>query len=96
MTLSGFAPPITRELVVDRALPLDRLHDAIVAAFGWTRADRHVFLDADDLPPGIVFDDSSEVDLHDFERRRDNGRAPKLSSRRRCSVSSPAPRSSRM
>lgn len=41
--LVGSKPPIWRRIRVDGQITLDRLHDAIQAAFGWTDSHLHAF-----------------------------------------------------
>ncbi|TFD78617.1 plasmid pRiA4b ORF-3 family protein [Cryobacterium psychrophilum] len=43
------APPIWRRLSLPSNLTLDRLHDVLQAAFGWTDSHLHQFTPADDL-----------------------------------------------
>lgn len=42
-TLDGISPPIWRRLQVDASLTLEKLHEVIQAAFGWTNSHLHVF-----------------------------------------------------
>jgi hypothetical protein len=43
VTLLGIEPPIWRRLVVPASLTLDRVHEVLQAALGWTNSHLHVF-----------------------------------------------------
>lgn len=68
ITLRGVSkPPVWRRLVVRADMSLDRLHEAIVAAFGWAGYHMHVFESGPDRfgspDPELGFTDESRVSL---------------------------------
>ncbi|HOC17939.1 MAG TPA: plasmid pRiA4b ORF-3 family protein [Vicinamibacterales bacterium] len=76
VTLHGISPPIWRRLQVEASMTLEKLHDVIQAAFGWTDSHLHAFLagderigiphDLDDIATGLVTRSGRLVRLADL------------------------------
>lgn len=59
MTLAESKPPIWRRMTVPESITLERLHQIIQIAFGWTDSHLHVFeIDGEEYGPGDEWTDA--------------------------------------
>ena len=65
LTLAEVEPPVWRRVLVPAAIRLDRLHQVIQAAMGWTDSHLHAFTTGDGTTYGLAGPDSDHRDERD-------------------------------
>lgn len=77
VTLSGIAPEIWRTVRVPSNIRMDRLHDVLQAAFGWTNSHLHQFvIEREDEAPVYVLnlqhddEEASDVEIRKLDERK--------------------------
>ncbi len=65
ITLAEIEPPIWRRVLVPAEIRLDKLHDVLQAAMGWTNSHLHQFTIRDRRFSDPRFDDDGELEFED-------------------------------
>lgn len=64
VVLNGIKPPIWRRIIVSNDITLDKLHNDLQFAMGWTNSHLHQFITTDGTCYGIIDDD---LDMYDIQ-----------------------------